>query len=105
METKKKKAVIRKKQELVVGRRYKGSATINEYGEIDFRAYQKQEANENSMRKITEGSGENFRFALYCSDENVKVSLLVPRGDRKEVERRLRDLFIKALYKMNEYEI
>ena len=99
------RAAIRRKQELVVGRRYKGSAVVNEYGEIDFRAYQKQEENENAMRKVTEVDGENFRFAIYRSEENVKVALLVPRGDAKETERRLRNLFIKTLMKLKEYDI
>ena len=101
----KKPAAVRRKQELKVGRRYKGSAVINEYGEIDFRAYQRQEENENAMRKVTEAAGENYRFAIYRSEENVKVALLVPRGDAKETERRLRELFIKTLMKLKEYDI
>ena len=100
-----KPAAIRRKQELVVGRRYRGSATMNEYGEIEFRAYQKQEDSQNAMRKVAEGDGENYRFAIYHSDEHVKVALLVPRGDARETERRLRDLFIKTLLKLREYEI
>lgn len=103
METK--PAAVRRKQTFEPGRRYRGSATINEYGEIDFRAYQKQEGNENAMRKVTEEDGENFRFAIYRSEENVKVALLVPRGDAKETERRLRNLFIKTLMKLKEYDI
>lgn len=96
---------IRKKQILEVGHRYKGSATINEYGEIDFRAYQKQEEAENAMRKVFEEGGENFRFAFYQSNENCKMSIVVPRGDAREVERRLRETFIKSLYKMKSYEL
>lgn len=105
MGNKKQITAIRKKQTLEVGKRYRGSATMNEYGEFDFRAYQKQEENENAMRKITEGSGENYKFAIYSSPDNVKVALLVPRGDSKETERRLKDLFIKTLLKLSEYEI
>ncbi len=97
--------VIRKKQELTVGRRYKGSATINEYGEFDFRAYQKQEEGANAMRKVFEDVGENYKFAFYQSDENCKMSIVVPRGDARVVERRLRETFIKLLLKMYTYDI
>ena len=96
---------IRKKQTLEVGRRYRGSATINEYGEIEFTAYQKQEESLNAMRKVTEEEGENFRFAIYHSEELVKIAIVVPHGDAREVERRLRETFIKSLYKMKHYDI
>ncbi|MBR4338907.1 MAG: hypothetical protein IKP91_11845 [Bacteroidaceae bacterium] len=101
----KKTAAIRRKQNFVPGRRYRGSATINEYGEIDFRAYQRQEESANAMRKVCEADGESFRYAIYRSEENVKIALLVPRGDAREIERRLRDLFIKTLLKLKEYEL
>ena len=78
---------------------------MNEYGEFDFRAYQRQGENENAMRKVTEMDGENYRLAIYRSEENVKIALLVPRGDARETERRLRELFIKTLLKLREYEI
>lgn len=100
-----KRVQIRRKQDLQIGRRYKGSAVLNEYGEFDFRAYQKQEDNQNAMRKIFEEDGENYRSAAYHSAELVKIALLVPRGDAKEIERRLRNLFILTLYKLKEYDI
>ena len=96
---------IRKKQQLEVGRRYRGSAVLNEYGEFDFRAYQRQGEAENAMRKVFVVDGEHFRFAAYRSDEKVKVAILVPRGDAREVETRLRELFILTLYKLREYEL
>ena len=99
------KAVIRKRQTLEPGHRYRGSATINEFGEIDFRAYQRQEENLNAMRKVTEEEGENFRLAIYHSDDLVKIALIVPRGDAKQVERRLRELFIKTLLRLKQYEL
>lgn len=97
--------VIRKKQTLEVGHCYRGSATINEFGEIDFRAYQKQDEGENAMRKVTEENGEYFRLAIYRSEERVKIALLVPRGGVNEVERRLREAFIRTLLKLEEYEL
>ena len=101
----KKNAGIRKKQVLEPGKCYRGSATINEYGEIDFRAYQKQDADANAMLKVFEEGGENYRFAFYQSNENCKMSIVVPRGDARVVERRLREVFIKLLIKMNTYDI
>ncbi len=100
-----KHAVIRKKQQLEVGRRYRGSATLNEYGEFDFRAYQKQDESANAMMKVFEEGGENFRFAFYQSNENCKMSIVVPRGDAREVERRLRDTFTRSLFRMKQYDI
>ena len=101
----KKNAGIRKKQTLEVGRRYRGSATINEYGQVEFTAYQRQEEGTNAMLKVFEEGGENYRFAFYQSQENCKMSIVVPRGDVREVERRLRESFIKLLYKMKQYDI
>lgn len=96
---------IRKKQTLEVGRRYRGSAVINEYGEMEFTAYQKQDADVNAMLKVFEEGGEHYRFAFYQSQENCRMSIVVPRGDVREVERRLRETFIKLLLKMYTYDI
>lgn len=101
----KKSAGIRKKQVLEPGKCYKGSAFLNEYGQVEFTAYQRQEEGANAMRKVFEDVGENYKFAFYQSDENCKMSIVVPRGDARVVERRLRETFIKLLLKMYTYDI
>ena len=101
----KKSAGIRKKQVLEPGRCYRGSAFLNEYGQVEFTAYQRQEEGANAMLKVFEEGGEHYRFAFYQSQENCRMSIVVPRGDVREVERRLRETFIKLLYKMKTYDI
>lgn len=105
MTTTTKPAGIRKRQELEVGRRYKGSAVINEFGEFDFRAYQEQDVNVNAMRKVTEVDGDGYRYTIYHSDDKVKIAILVPREEARVTERRLLEASVYAIKKLLEYEL
>ena len=91
--------------QLEVGKKYRGSGMINEYGEVQFTAYQQGNASTNALKKVTSQGTENAQFGIYASKELCSIRLTVTRGDRTEMERALRNIFVTAMTKLEIYEI
>ena len=89
-----------------VGVRYRGSAVLNEYGHYEFTPYQMTEKQGSPRFYIIEGAGDDAPIQLKKSKDKVRVVLTVDRllsvSDRKN---ELRELFVKALQKLEEYEL
>ena len=103
-----KTTMAKKKQPMtmVPGKVYDGSAMINEFGEMLFTPYQhKVGASPPKFRTITGSKDVNDFQLLQCKDK-VRIVLTVdrlqPERERKE---NLKELFIKAIQKLEEYDI
>lgn len=96
---------IRRKQTLVVGRRYRGSGIINAYGEVQFTAYQEGTASQNALKKVTGAQAENSQWALYASGDLISIRLTCKKQEQTAMEDVLRDSFIKSLIALEKYEI
>ena len=91
--------------QLEVGKKYRGSGIINEYGEVQFTAYQQGNAAPSAMKKIVSQQDEASQWAIYASKDLCSLRLTVTKGDRNDMERALRNIFIIALTRMENYEI
>lgn len=102
--TKKKNGCLRKPMVMEVGRRYKGSAMINEYGEIEFRPYQQDPDAQPRFRGVRGSEGDVWR--LMTSKTKVRMVLTVDRDQLpRDVQESLRNAFITALTELKAYDV
>lgn len=89
--------------EVETGKRYRGSAVMNEYGEFNFTPYGHRDEGEeaNAMRVIT----QTKEYTLYRSEKTIKVAVSVPKGNPREVHDKLATAFSHALVKLDDYEL
>ena len=91
---------------LVPGVRYKGSAVINEFGQIEFRPYRHEEGYKPPQFRTLRGADDEAPFQLLRSKDKVRI---VVTADRMQSARQRRDefykLFLQALQKLEEYDL
>lgn len=90
-----------------VGKRYRGSAIINEFGEISFRPYMTGEKPRDPFRMLTgKGSGD-CSYAIDYNQQTLRIHVSVPRNAVTPIRRSelLQNLFINALVALGEYEL
>lgn len=95
---------LRGKMDLPVGKRIKGSAFINEFGEFDFRAYQVGTSEDEKFRVLKEETTDKKRYSILISDNALSFRLTIKKGERRQNEKAMRDLFLKAMIKYLEYD-
>lgn len=89
------------------GKTYKGSGTINEFGEVTFRFYGHSERERDPYKMITgKGDGE-CDYTIDHNTRTLRVHVSVPycKFKRSVREELLRNLFCMALAKLNDYDI
>lgn len=96
---------LRGKMDLPVGKRIKGSAFINEFGEFDFRAYQVGATDEDKYRVLKEETTDKRKYTILISDNALSFRLTIKKGERRQNEKAMRELFLKAIIKYLEYDI
>ena len=98
---------MRKEMILEVGHTYRGSAYINQFGEITFTAYQPSEENQNRLRKICTGHSDvnDTSFALYHTDGLVQVRLNVRKSDYLDMLQCLQEVFEGACETLESYRL
>lgn len=90
-----------------VGKRYRGSAIINEFGEISFRPYMTGEKPRDPFRMLTgKGSGE-CAYTIDYNKQTLRLHISVPLHATSTRTRGelLQNLFINALIALGEYEL
>lgn len=92
----------RKPVALETGKRYKGSAVVNDFGEIQFTPYQSLPEGEGNAMKILLQTKD---YTLYHSEKKVKVAITVSHGTSREIHDRLATAFSHALVKLDDYEL
>lgn len=91
---------------LVPGVRYKGSAVINEFGQIEFRPYRHEEGYKPSQFRTLRGADDEAPFQLLRSKDKVRIVVTADRlQSAKDRKSELQRLFIQAIQKLEEYDI
>lgn len=83
------------------GKKYKGTAYINEYGEFDFTPYQ-QGTRENGMKVVREGQD----YSIYESSEWLKISVKVKKQTGQnvlQVAQMMMQKFTSAVFNLKRY--
>lgn len=95
---------LRKPMVIEPGKRYKGSAMINEYGEIEFRPYQEAEERNPRFRSLRGAEGDTWR--IMTSKDKVRLIVTVDRLQMpKDMQEELRTAFLTALTELKAYEL
>ena len=95
---------LRKPMTMEPGRRYKGSAMINEYGEIEFRPYQKEEGQNPRFRSLRGADGDAWR--IMTNKDCVRIVVTADRLQAsKDLQEALRSAFITALTELKNYDL
>ena len=92
----------RKPVALETGKRYKGSAVVNDFGEIQFTPYQSLPEGESTGMKIL---AQTKDYTLYHSEKKIKVAITVSHGTSREIHDSLATAFSHALVKLDDYEL
>ena len=90
-----------------VGKRYRGSAIINEFGEISFRPYMTGEKPRDPFKMLTgKGCGESA-YTIDYNQQTLRIHVSVPRNAVTPIRRSelLQNLFIQAIVQLSEYEL
>ena len=96
----------KKTMTMKIGVRYKGSAVLNEFGHYEFTPYQITGKQGSPRFTIIEGASDEEPIQLKKSKDKVRVVLTVDRLQvAKDRENEFREIFIKALQKLKEYDI
>lgn len=67
--------MVKKKVKLEPGKTYRGSAWVNEYGEVHFTPWQQGSKSESNMTKVY----EDGPMTIYQSKKMIKVSVQIDR--------------------------
>ena len=95
---------LRKPMTMEPGRRYKGSAMINEYGEIEFRPYQREPDSSPRFRSLRGADGDAWR--IMTNKDSVRIVVTADRLQAsKDLQEDLRSAFITALTELKSYEL
>lgn len=95
---------LRKPMTMETGRRYKGSAMINEYGEIEFRPYQEADEHHPRFRSLRGAEGDLWR--IMTNKDCVRIVVTADRLQAsKDLQDALRNAFLTALTELKAYDI
>ena len=88
------------------GRCYKGSAMINEDGDLEFHRYRNTGKKGHSPFRAISGADDECPIQLKKSKTHVRMILTVDllQGD-KDRENEFRELFVRALEKLKKYDV
>lgn len=93
--------MARMKMQMEPGKRYKGTAFINEYGEFDFTPYQ-QGTRENGMKVVRDADD----YSIYESAEWLKISVKVKKQTGQsvlQVAQSMMQTFTSAVFSLKKY--
>ncbi len=91
---------------MIPGKVYDGSAMINEFGEVKFTPYQHKMGTAPPKFRTIAGSKEVNDFQLLQSTDKVRIILTADKlQTARERKENLRELFIKAIKKLEEYDL
>lgn len=90
----------KKKLQMEVGKKYRGYAFLNEYGEIQFTPERKG-ANEGKRRLVKEGDG--FVFAV--TDRLAILHVTIKREDKIEMLRKFTSIVTQLFLDLKDYDL
>ena len=89
-----------------IGRCYRGSAVLTENGDIEFHPYKQTGEKRPSPFRILSGAEDDCPIQLKKSKTHVRIILTADLlQGAKDRENEFRELFVRALQKLKEYDI
>ena len=89
-----------------VGKRYRGSALLNENGDYEFHPYKQTGEKRPSPFRVLSGADDECPIQIKKSKTQVRIILTADLlQGAKERENEFRELFVKALQKLKKYEL
>lgn len=64
-----------------VGKKYRGSVYVNEFGQLEFTPDQKHDDSDKKCKLVKKGNG----FEILRTAKTVKINLTIPRSDNPKI--------------------
>ena len=97
---------VKKDFVMVVGKCYRGSMVLNEYGDYEFHRYEETGVKRGTVFRTLSGADDECPIQLKKSKTHVRMILTADLlQGAKDRENEFRELFVKALQKLKEYDV